>query len=293
MNVGVVGLGPMGSAMARRLSHAGHRVTVYNRTVLRAEPLVAEGAVQAPTPVRAADNEVVITMLADDAAVMALVSGKDGVIEGLPHGAVHLTMSTMSVALADQLTDLHRAKGQLHVSAPVLGRPPAAEAGELFVMAAGEPAEIARVQPLLDAIGQRVFIIGPRPSQANLLKLCANFLIYSTIEQLAEVFALTEKGGIDRGTVYQMLTESFFNAPVHKNYGKLILERNFDPPGAKVGLGAKDIRLVLQAGEGLSVPLPFASVVRDRFLASIAQGESDLDFTVISRGAAKDAGLEQ
>ncbi len=291
MHVGVVGLGPMGSALARRLLQAGHRVTVYNRTAKRAEPLVAEGAVLAPTPARAADNEAVITMLADDAAVLALVCGKDGVIEGLPRGAVHLTTSTISMALADQLTELHRDKGQVHVAAPVLGRPPAAEAGELFVMAAGEPADIERVRGVLDAIGQRVFVIGSRPTQAHLLKLCANFLIYSTIEQFAEVFALTEKGGIDGAAVFQMLTETFFGAPVHKNYGKLILERNFDPPGAKVVLGAKDMRLVLQAGEGLSVPLPFASVVRDRFLATIAKGESDLDFTVISRRAAEDGGL--
>jgi 3-hydroxyisobutyrate dehydrogenase-like beta-hydroxyacid dehydrogenase len=144
----------------------------------------------------------------------------------------------------------------------------------------------------MNAFGRRVFVIGTRPSQANLLKLCANFLIYSTVEQLGEVFALVEKGGINRAVAFQMLTESFFNAPVHKNYGQLILERNFDPPGANVVLGAKDIRLVLQAGQDLSVPLPFASTVRDRFLASIARGESDLDFTAIARRAAEDGGLK-
>jgi 3-hydroxyisobutyrate dehydrogenase-like beta-hydroxyacid dehydrogenase len=282
----------MGSAMARRLLQAGHRVTVYNRTATRAEPLVAEGAVLAASPARAADNEAVITMLADDPAVEVLVCGKDGVADGLPRGATHLTTSTMSVALTDRLTDLHVAKGQIHVSAPVLGRPPAAAAGELFVMAAGAPTEVERMRPVLNAFGQRVFVIGTRPSQANLLKLCANFLIYSTVEQLGEVFALVEKGDIDRAVALQMLTESFFNAPVHKNYGQLILERNFDPPGANVVLGAKDIRLVLQAGQDLSVPLPFASIVRDRFLASIARGESDLDFTAIARRAAEDGGLK-
>jgi hypothetical protein len=123
------------------------------------------------------------------------------------------------------------------------------------------------------------------------VKLCANFLIFSTIEQLAEVFAITEKDGIDRHKVFEVLTESFYSAPVHKNYGKLIVERAFDPPGAKVGLGAKDTRLMLAAGDALSVPLPFAAIVRDRFLATLARGEKDLDFACIARRADEDAGL--
>ena len=293
MRVGVIGLGPMGGAMAGRLLASGHQVSVYNRTAARAAPLIERGATLAETPARAAaDAEAVITMLADDAATEALALGPGGVAEGLPRGAIHLAMGTISAALADRLTAAHAARGQAHVGCPVLGRPPAAEAGQLFLMAAGPDEAIGRVGPLLDVLGQRVFRVGERPSQANLVKLCTNFLIFSTIEQLGEVFALTGKGGIDRATVFEILINSFFGAPVHRNYGKLVVDGNFDPPGAKVTLGAKDTRLLLQAAEALSVPLPFASIVHNRFLAAIARGEKDLDFAVLGRHAGRDAGLE-
>jgi len=292
MRVGVVGLGPMGGAMAGRLLAAGHQVRVYNRTAARAQPLVERGASLASTPAEAADAEAVITMLADDAATEALVFGPEGVAHGLPRGGIHLAMGTISAALAERLTETHAANGQVHVACPVLGRPPAAEAGQLFLMAAGPDDAIVRVQPLLQAMGQRVFRVGDRPVQANLVKLCANFLIFSTIEQFGEVFALAGKGGVDRATVFEILTNSFFGAPVHKNYGKLIVEGAFDPPGAKVTLGAKDTRLLLEAAQALAVPLPFASVVHNRFLTAIAHGEKDLDFAVLGRHAGRDAGLE-
>jgi len=157
MNLGVVGLGPMGAAMARRLLQAGHEVSVFNRTAARAEPLVQAGARRAASPADAASGEVVLTSLADDAAVESLVLGERGVAAGLPPDAVHLSASTISIALADRLAEAHRARGQGYVAAPVLGRPPAAEAGQLFVMAAGEAATIERVRPVLEAIGQRVF----------------------------------------------------------------------------------------------------------------------------------------
>ncbi len=293
MRVGVVGLGPMGSAMAGSLLRAGHQVMVYNRTAEKAAPLVERGAALANSPAHAATRaEAVISMVADDAATEALVFGADGIAQGLPPDGVHLAMGTISAALADRITALHAERGQVHVAAPVLGRPPAAEAGQLFIMAAGPTEAIERVRPLLDAMGQRVFLVGQRPSQANLVKLCTNFLIFSTIEQLGEVFALTGKGGVDRETVFEILTNSFFGAPVHKNYGRLIVDGGFDPPGAKVSLGAKDTRLLLQAAEALAVPLPFASVVHNRFLTAIARGEKDLDFAILGRHAERDAGLD-
>jgi 3-hydroxyisobutyrate dehydrogenase-like beta-hydroxyacid dehydrogenase len=173
----------------------------------------------------------------------------------------------------------------------VLGRPPAAEAGTLFVMAAGEAAALGRVGPILEALGRRLFIVGDRPFKANLVKLSCNFMIFSTIEQLAEIFALNQKGGVDKAVLYEVLTESFFGAPVHKNYGRIILDESYDPPGAKLGLGAKDNRLILEAGAALAVPLPFASILRDRFLASEARGDGGLDFCAIAKRAAEDAGL--
>jgi 3-hydroxyisobutyrate dehydrogenase-like beta-hydroxyacid dehydrogenase len=292
MDVGVVGLGPMGSAIAQVLMKAGHRVTVWNRTPEKAEPLVRDGARQAKTPAEAANREVVLTSLANDDAVSAVVFGQDGVASGLPRGAAHLSASTISLAMSDRLTEEHARRGQVFVSSPVLGRPPAAAAGQLFVLAGGTEAAISQVRPVLESLGQKLFVIGDKPSQANLVKLCANFMIFSTIEQMSEVFAICAKGGVDTGRVFEFLTGSFYSAPVHKNYGSLIVQEKFDPPGAKVTLGHKDNRLFLAAGEALAVPLPYASILRDRFLATIARGEEGLDFAVISRRAREDAGLE-
>lgn len=290
MDLGVVGLGPMGSAMARVLMRAGHHLTVWNRTPEKAAPLVRDGARLAKTPAEAADREAVLTSVATDEAVSSVVFGQHGVASGLPRGGAHLSASTISVALAERLTEEHARLGQVFVSSPVLGRPPAAEAGKLFVLAAGAEAAIRQARPVLDALGQ-LFVIGDQPSQANLVKLCANFMIFSTIEQLSEVLALCAKAGVDTRRTFEFLTGSFYTAPVHKNYGELIVEEKFDPPGAKVTLGHKDNNLFLAAGEALSVPLPYASIFWDRFLATIARGEAALDFTVISRRAKEDAGL--
>lgn len=290
MRIGFAGLGPMGAAMARRLLDAGHELHVWNRSPEKAEPLVAAGAHRAASPADAARaSELIFSSVADDAALQAVSLGGNGVLSGLAPDGLHICVSTVSIALADRLADAHGP--ERFVCAPVLGRPPAAASGQLFAMAAGQAAAIGRARPALDAIAQRVFVVGERPSQASLLKLACNFLIFSTIEQLGEVFALTAKGGIDRETTFEMLTNSFFTAPVHKNYGRLLVDAAFEPPGAKLGLGAKDTRLLLQAGEDLSVPLPFASILRDRFLAAAAQGEGALDFAVIGRHASDDAGL--
>ena len=293
MRIALTGLGPMGSAMARRLIAAGHDLTVFNRTAASTEPLAALGATVAPSPAEAVKTaDIALTVVSDDTATEAVTFGPDGVAEGLPPGGLHIVAGTISIALADRLDTEHRARGQHYISAPVLGRPPAAEAGQLFIMAAGEAAQIARARPLFDAIGQRVFEVGERPMQANTVKLCCNFLIFSTIEQMGEVFALAGKAGVERAAMLNVMTESFFNAPVHKNYGKLVVDGVFDPPGVKVSLGAKDVRLLLQAGEQLAVPLPFGSIVRDRYLAAIAQGEKDKDFAILGRHAERDAGIE-
>jgi 3-hydroxyisobutyrate dehydrogenase-like beta-hydroxyacid dehydrogenase len=291
MDIGLIGAGPMGSGMARTLLRAGHKVTVYNRTREKAEALRADGALIADRAADAAAQDAVITMLATDDAVESLVFGADGVLAGLRRGGVHISGSTISVDLSQRLAEAHAGLGQGYIAAPVLGRPPAAESGQLFVMAAGEDRLIEQVRPVLESIGQKLFIVGDKPFKANILKLCCNFLIFSTIEQLAEVFALGAKGGLEKETIFEVLTQSFFTAPVHKNYGRIIVDEAYEPPGAKLGLGAKDTRLFLEAGEGLDVPLPVASILRDRFLASAARGDGERDFCVIAERAAEDAGL--
>ena len=201
MKVGFIGLGNMGSGMAANLLRAGYALTVYNRTPARAEVLVAEGATLAKTPSEAARGDVVITMLADDTAVEAVVFGVDGVLAGLKPGSIHISMSTISVALAGRLVSAHRAAGQRFVAAPVFGRPEAATASELFILAGGEPKTVEVCQPLFAALGQRTFVIADEPPKANLVKLSGNFLIAAVIETLGEAFALVSKAGNRSSTV--------------------------------------------------------------------------------------------
>ena len=291
MKVGFIGLGQMGSAMAVNLIKAGHEVTVYNRSRDKAEALAGEGAKVAATVVDACGGEAVFTMLAHDDALSAVVHGDGGVLASLGKGAVHISASTISVAMSERLTKDHAAKDQRFVAAPVFGRPEAAAAAKLFVAAAGAPDAIQSVTPLFEAIGQRTFVLGEEPKAANLVKLSGNFLIASVIESLGEAMALVEKGGVDRHAYLDLLTSTLFNAPVYKTYGGLIADRKFKPAGFTVPLGQKDIRLALAAGEALNVPLPLASLLRDRFLNLLAHGGEELDWSAIGALAAKDAGL--
>lgn len=290
MNVGVIGLGSMGGPIARNLIQAGHAVTVYNRTRSRAEPFRALGASIAGTPAEAAGGaEAVITMLADDRAVEEVVFG--GAIQSLPPGAIHISMSTISVALSRRLADAHLEKGQHYVAAPVFGRPDAAAAKKLFVVAAGPAAQIDRCRPLFDAIGQKTFVAGDEAPAANVVKLAGNFLISAVIEGLSEACALVRKSGLDAGTFLDILTGSLFNVPVYRNYGSMIAADTFEPAGFKLPLGAKDNRLLLAAAGDLAVPMPMASLVRDRFVAATALGLGESDWAAIARISYRDAGL--
>jgi 3-hydroxyisobutyrate dehydrogenase-like beta-hydroxyacid dehydrogenase len=292
MDIAFLGLGGMGSGMARSLMKHGHKVTAWNRSSEPAEAIHEQGAQVAATPAEAARHaEIAITMLADDRAVESVVLGESGLAEGLPKDAVHVSMSTISVALSERLDLAHAERGQRFVAAPVFGRPDQAEGGKLFIAAAGSGDAVKRICPALDAMGQRTFVIGETPAQANLLKLTGNFLITCVIESLAEAFALTTKGGIETSKVYELLTETLFAAPVYKTYGGMILEGKFSPPGFKIALGQKDNRLIQLAAEKLEVPLPFAGIVRDRFLAALAHGDGDLDWSAIAKRAADDAGV--
>jgi 3-hydroxyisobutyrate dehydrogenase-like beta-hydroxyacid dehydrogenase len=289
MKIGFIGLGQMGHGMAANLIRAGHEVTVYNRSPDKAKDL---NAIIAPTPGGAAAGaEVVFTMLADDTAVEAVVFGPNGMLAALPSGAIHVSSSTISVALSEKLTQAHKEAGQRFVAAPVFGRPDAAAAAKLIIAAAGEPGTLAACQPLFEAVSQRVFELSDTPSRANLVKLSGNFLIASVIESLSEAVTLVAKGGVDRHAYIDMLTSTLFSAPVYKIYGKLIADQSFEPAGFAAPLGQKDIRLVLAAGEALNVPLPLASLLRDRFLALMAQGSGEnLDWSAIARLAARDSG---
>ena len=290
MQVGFIGLGHMGSGMASNLLAAGNALTVYNRSAGKTETLVGKGAQLAKTPGDAARGEAVITMLADDRALEHVVFGKGGILEALSPGAIHVSMSTISVALAERLAAAHAEKGQAFVAAPVFGRPEAAAAAKLFVVAAGNQAAVATCQPLFDALGQRTFVVAQEAPKANLVKLSGNFLIASVIEALGEAIALVSKAGIDRAQYVDLLTATLFGAPVYKTYGGLIAAERYRPACFAAALGYKDVQLALGAAKDLKVPMPTASLISDRFLALIAGGGGALDWSALGLLAKRDAG---
>jgi 3-hydroxyisobutyrate dehydrogenase-like beta-hydroxyacid dehydrogenase len=280
----------MGHGMASNLLRAGHDVAVYNRSPGKAEDLIARGARNATSIAEACDGNVVMTMLADDKAVEHAALGAAGIVANLAKSAIHISSSTISVGLSERLTLAHAKAEQRFVSAPVFGRPDVAAAGKLFIAAAGAEAALQDCAPLLEAIGQRTIILSNTPSAANLVKLSGNFLIASVIESLGEAMALVGKGGIDLHAYVELLTSTLFTAPVYKTYGGLIASGKFEPAGFAAPLGQKDIRLTLAAAEALQVPMPVASILRDRFLTLMANGGETLDWSAIGSLAAKDSG---
>ena len=293
MKVGFIGLGHMGAGMAANLLEAGHEVTVYNRTSGKARALVERGAHAAAGVTDACRGDAVITMLADDGAVEGVVFAENGMIAGMREGAIHVSMSTISVALSERLAAAHASARQRFVAAPVFGRPEAAAAAKLFIVAAGAPDVLDACRPLFEAMGQKAFFVGDAPKAANLVKLSGNFLSASAIEALGEAMALVAKAGVDRRRYLEILTSTLFTAPVYKTYGALIAEQKFEPAGFAARLGAKDIRLTADAANTLRVPMPLASLLHDRFLTLLAHGGEALDWSAIGQLAAEDAGLGQ
>jgi 3-hydroxyisobutyrate dehydrogenase-like beta-hydroxyacid dehydrogenase len=290
MKVGFIGMGNMGAGMAANALAAGHELTVYNRTPAKTQTLIQKGARGAAQVADACRGDAVVTMLADDGAVESVAFGSDGVTGSLAKGAVHVCMSTISVGLSERLAAAHAEAGQRYVAAPVFGRPDSAAAAKLFIVAAGAPDAIDTCMPLFDALGQRTFNLGAKPQVANLVKLSGNFLIASVIEALGEAMALVGKAGVDLHQYLDLLTSTLFSAPVYKTYGTLITERKFEPAGFAVPLGHKDIRLTLAAAETLRVPMPLASLLRDRFLTLLAGGGEALDWSALAQLSAKDSG---
>src|SRR5882762_6255329 len=291
MDVGLIGLGRMGAGVAKSLLRTGHRVTVYNRTRKRAEALRKDGAAVAGSVAEACQGDAVLTMLADDAAVEAVVLGESGVLKALARGRVHISLSTISVALSDRLAAEHGRAGQEFIAAPVFGRPEAAEAGKLAIVAAGPKAAVERCKPLWDAMGQKLLAIGEQQSKANVVKLSGNFLIATVLESLGEALAFARKSGVDAATLLDFLTSTVFNAPIYKTYGGLIVEGKYDHVGFALPLGFKDLRLVIQAAEAQKVPMPIASVLHDRFVTALARGHERRDWSILGQIAAEDAGL--
>lgn len=290
MKLGFIGLGNMGSGMARNLLRAGHTLVVYNRTRERAEAFGREGAQVADSPAAACDAEAVLTMLADDAALEQTVFGEQGVLGVLPPGCLHVSHSTISTKLSRRLADEHASHGQRFVAAPVFGRPPAASSAQLIVVPGGSPDDIAACKLIFDAIGRLTIVAGPEPWQANALKLCGNFMLASMLESFGEAFATMRKSGVEPETFLEVM-KSLFRSPVYEAYGGMVAAKQWEPAGFALKLGLKDVRLALAAAEEVSAPMPFASVLRDQFLTAMANGQENMDWASVARTASRNAGL--
>jgi 3-hydroxyisobutyrate dehydrogenase-like beta-hydroxyacid dehydrogenase len=291
MNIGFIGLGKMGLGMASNLLRAGHSLAVYNRTREKADALVGEGARLADSPADACrDAEVVMTMVADDHAVEEVVFGNKGIASAMKNGCVHLSHSTISTELARKLTAEHTQRQQAYLSVPVFGRPEAAEAGRLLVVAAGPGELVERCRPLFEAIGREIFVVGREPWQANVAKVCGNFMIVSIIEALGEAYATLRKADV-APHAFLAIMNALFGSQFITNYGKTIAEEQFEPAKFALKLGLKDVRLMLAAAEECAVPMPLASLVHDHLLAALAQGLGEMDWSAMTRVLARNAGL--
>ena len=280
----------MGRVMATRLLDAGHELVVYNRSHAAAEPFGAKGATIAQQASDALGAEIVITMLANDAAVEAVWIAP-GLVEKLPAASVHLNMASISLRLAKRLAELHQAAGGQYVSAPVFGRPPAAATGQLDIVAAGAGAAVARCQPVFSALGKQTFVVGVEPYKANIVKIARNYLLATVVESLGETFALVRKSGVEPAAFLDIITRTSFNAPAYKNYGRLMVERKFDDPTFVLRLGLKDVELALEAGGDTRVPLPMADVIREQHLGAIARGLGEKEWAALGDYIAERAGL--
>jgi 3-hydroxyisobutyrate dehydrogenase-like beta-hydroxyacid dehydrogenase len=295
--VGFVGLGRMGMAMAANLAAAGTQVIAYVRRPDQIRTLAALNLKPTTDITKLFACEIVISMLPDDEAAREVVFGRSntgrvGLANGLPAGAIHLSMSTISTATASQLASEHRRHGQGYVAAPVFGNPTAAKARQLFIVAAGAPDELERCQPLFANIGQQTFVIGTDPAQANLFKLLGNMMTATALETLGEVVAVIRKRGLDPKPFVDLMTSTFYGGRVHKIYGEKIAAQSYEA-GFIMPLALKDVRLALAEAEKAGVPLPSVGVVHDRMISGIARGYADLDWTALGLIAAEEAGITQ
>jgi 3-hydroxyisobutyrate dehydrogenase-like beta-hydroxyacid dehydrogenase len=290
MKIGFIGLGHMGEGVATNILAAGHELTVWNRSPGPVKALAEKGAHVARSPEEALQGEILFSMLANDNAVREV--GLDGAL--LVHaqpGLVHVNLATISVDFARRLAKTHAERKLGYVAAPVFGRPDAAAAGALTIVAAGAKSDIAKVLPLLEGIGRRVDAVGEAPEQANLFKIAGNFMLAAAIESMGEAFALVRKGGIDPRIFHDVLSNSLFACPVYKGYGNAIVGEKFEPAGFPLRLGMKDVGLALDAGREFSVPLPLASLVYNHCIEASVAGFADKDWASLGKLLASKAGL--
>jgi 3-hydroxyisobutyrate dehydrogenase-like beta-hydroxyacid dehydrogenase len=274
--ISFLGLGNMGAGMASTLLKKGIDLSVYNRSKDKAEPLVKEGAKLLNGPEDALKNsDIAISMVANDKALTEI---SEKLLQGARKGTIHISMSTVSPETIKELQKKHEAKGVQLLSAPVFGRPDVAAKGELWISLAGNEDAKKKVLPYLEMLGKKVYDFGTAPYASNVVKVSGNFLILSVIEMLSEAFAALSKNGINPEGFLNLMTDSLFPSPVFKNYGKIVLDRKFQPAGFKLELGLKDINLFLSTADDA----PLANLLKKRLTDSIEKGRSDFDWSAIS-----------
>ncbi|OIQ63870.1 3-hydroxyisobutyrate dehydrogenase [mine drainage metagenome] len=282
----------MGAPMASNLLASGMPLTVFNRSKARAQPLTAAGAKLADTPAATvASGGIVVTMLANDAALEEVALGHDGFVDRLGKDGLHISMSTVSPETSRRLADEHARRGSLFLAAPVFGRPEAAASRKLWICQSGAAAAKERARPVLEALGQGTHDFGDDPGAANVVKLSGNFLILSAVEAMAEALALVEKNGVDRNALAGFLGQTIFACPIYQNYSRILAERAYEPAGFKLELGMKDVRLVRDVAEHATLPMPLADLLHERLLTSLAKGRAQLDWTAIELLSAEDGGM--
>jgi 3-hydroxyisobutyrate dehydrogenase-like beta-hydroxyacid dehydrogenase len=287
MDIGFIGLGTMGSRVAENLVKAGNKVRVWNRGRTAVDELTRMGAQPVASAREAFSGDAVFSMLADDDAVRQVI---EPLFDGSPKGLVHVNMATISVALARELAARHREHGLFYVAAPVFGRPLLAASGKLTIVVAGDPSAIARVQPLLNVIGQRTWPMGAEPERANVVKLAGNVLLGAAVEAMSEATALASRNGIAPAELLDVLTNGVFTAPAYQMYGAAIAQQQYDPPQFKLKLTLKDLRLALAAAEEASVPMPLADVVHESLLEAAAHGDGERDLAALATVSMRRAG---
>jgi hypothetical protein len=292
MKVGFIGLGRMGQAMAQRLLGEGHEVAVFNRTPEKAKPLADAGAKVVRSIAEAASfGEAVFTMLTDDAAVNEVARKKGGLLETLPKGGIHICSGTHGVGVIRELDAAHKDRGQVLVTAPILGRPEQVLAGAVGVVVGGPTDALNRCAPLFAAVGRRTFEAGGEPAAATAIKLANNFVLGCAIEAMGEGFSLVRKYGVAPEVFYDVMTDGLFASPAYKVYGKIIVDESYDKAGQMAINGLKDAKLALAAGETMNVPLPSGQVWHDRLASAVGHGDGEKDWAVMALEQARASGL--